>query len=275
MRRRRGWWTPVLLCVLGGYTAFSAGPFLWVAIMSLRTTSEISASHYGLPSPAHWQQYVTAWTVSNYRTYFWNSCAVVVAAVALTTVIGAMAAHALARYRFRGNRAILFLIFSTIIFPAQITLLALFQILVKYELFNTLTGLTLVYVATQLPLTIYILEAFFARTPQDLFDAAKIDGSSELASFWRLTLPIGRPAIATAVIVNFILLWNEFLYAVVLITDEDKRTLPLGVQKFMGDRMQDIGMIATGVMIAVLPVIVLYALFSKQLIQGMTAGAVK
>src|SRR5207249_3221257 len=135
-------------------------------------TTEISASHYGLPSPAHWQQYVTSWTVSNYRTYFWNSCAVVVAAVALTTVIGAMAAHALARYRFRGNRAILFLIFSTIIFPAQITLLALFQILVKYELFNTLTGLTLVYVATQLPLTIYILEAFFARTPQDLFDAA-------------------------------------------------------------------------------------------------------
>jgi multiple sugar transport system permease protein/raffinose/stachyose/melibiose transport system permease protein len=207
--------------------------------------------------------------------YFWNSTLVVVSAVVVLTVLGAMAAHCFARYRFRGNRFLYFLIFSAIIFPPQVTIISLFQVLVKYGLYNTRTGLTLVYVSIQLPLTMYILESFFAQIPQELYEAAKIDGCSDYNIFWRLTLPIGVPAIATTIILNFISLWNEFLYAVVLITEEEMRTLPLGIQKFMGDQMQDIGMIATGLMIAIVPVIVVYALFSERLIRGMTAGAVK
>ena len=146
-----------------------------------------------------------------------------------------MAAHCLARYRFRLNRVIYFVLFSTIIFPPQITIISLFQILVQYGLYNSKLGLTLVYVAIQLPLTIYILESFFARIPADLFDAARMDGYSDWEIFWRVSLPIALPAIATTVILNFILLWNEFLYAVVLITEEANRTLPLGIQRFMGD----------------------------------------
>ncbi len=145
----------------------------------------------------------------------------------------------------------------------------------QYGLFNSLIGLTLVYVAIQLPITVYILESFFARIPDDLFEAARIDGYSEWSIFWRITLPIALPAISTTIILNIILLWNEFLYAVVLITDEDKRTLPLGIQRFMGDQMEDIGMISTGLMIAIIPVVLIYAFFSEKLIQGMTAGAVK
>jgi ABC-type glycerol-3-phosphate transport system permease component len=264
-----------LLALLSLYTVFCAGPFAWIAAMSLRKTSEISANPYALPSPLHWEQYVTAWTTSRYGVYFWNSTVVVTSAVAVVTVIGAMAAHGLARYRFRGNRLILFLIFSTIIFPAQVIILSLFQVLVSYGLFNTRTGLMLAYVGLQLPLTIYILEGFFRRIPQDLFDAARLDGYSDFEIFWRLTLPVGLPAVATTIILNFILLWNEFLFAVVLITDDEKRTLPLGIQKFMGDQMQDIGMISTGMMISILPVLVIYAFFSETLIRGMTAGAVK
>jgi multiple sugar transport system permease protein/raffinose/stachyose/melibiose transport system permease protein len=135
--------------------------------------------------------------------------------------------------------------------------------------------LTLVYIAVQLPLTVYILESFFARIPSDLFDAARIDGYSEWEIFWRVSLPVAIPAVATTVILNFILLWNDFLYAVVLITDEANRTLPLGIQRFMGDQMEDVGMIATGLMIAIVPVILVYAFFSEKLIQGMTAGALK
>jgi ABC-type glycerol-3-phosphate transport system permease component len=275
MRIPRAWKQGLLLIVLSLYTAYSAGPFAWIAMMSLRTTSEISANPYALPSRFHWGKYATAWTTSHYGTYFWNSTAVVVAAVALLTIIGSMAAHCLARYRFRGNRLIYFVIFSAIIFPPQVIIISLFQVLVEYGLFNTRTGLTLVYVSIQLPLTMYILEGFFAQLPQDLFDAAKIDGCSDVNIFWRLTLPVGMPAIATTIILNFINLWNEFLFAVVLITDEEKRTLPLGIMKFMGDQMQDIGMISTGLMIAIIPVIVIYVLFSEKLIQGMTAGAVK
>jgi multiple sugar transport system permease protein/raffinose/stachyose/melibiose transport system permease protein len=264
-----------LLAVLAAYTFFAAGPFLWISALSLRTTSEISADPLGLPVPAHWGKFATAWFDSSYGTYFWNSVVVVGTAVVVLTVIGSMAAYAFARYRFRLNRVLYFVIFSTIIFPPQITIISLFQVLVEYGLFNTRTGLTLVYIAFQLPLTVYILESFFARIPQDLFDAARMDGYSDWSIFWRVTLPIALPALATTVILNFILLWNEFLYAVVLITDDAKRTLPLGIQKFMGDQLQDIGMIATGMMISIVPVVLIYVFFSEKLIQGMTAGAVK
>lgn len=265
----------LVLFVLAVYTALAAGPFFWVATMSLRTTSEISRDHYRLPETLHWEKFPDAWFNSNYGTYFANSLLVVISAVAVLTLVGSMAAHCFARYRFRLNRFFYFIIFSTIIFPPQITIIALFQILVQYGLFNSLIGLTLVYVAFQLPITVYILESFFARIPGDLFEAARIDGYSEWEIFWRISLPIAMPALSTTIILNTILLWNEFLYAVVLITDEDKRTLPLGIQRFMGDQMEDIGMISTGLMIAIIPVVLIYAFFSEKLIQGMTAGAVK
>ena len=225
--------------------------------------------------PLHWEKYVTAWTTSRYGTYFANSALVVLTAVAVVTLIGAMAAHCLARYRFRGNRLVYFVLFSAIIFPPQLTIISLFQVLVEYNLFNTRTGLALVYAAIQLPLTFYILEGFFARIPQDYFDAARIDGCSDYGVFWRMTVPIGLPAIATAVILNLIELWNEFLYAVVLLTEDEKRTLPLGIMKFMGDQLQDIGMIATGMMISILPVVAIYVFFSERLIRGMTASVLK
>jgi ABC-type glycerol-3-phosphate transport system permease component len=264
-----------LAIVIGAYTVYTLGPFLWLATMSVRTTGEISADHYAWPKPFHWEQFRIAWVDSDFATYFWNSLVVVVVAVAVVTLVGAAAAHALARYRFAGNRIIYGILFSSIIVPPQITLISLYQILVDYGLYNSLIGLTLVYISLQLPLTIYLLEGFFARIPQDLFDAAKMDGYGDLEIFRKIVLPIGMPAIATTLILNFIQLWNEFLFAVVLITDPEKRTLPIGIRAFMGDHFQDIGMIAAGVMISVIPVIIAYVFFSEKLIRGMTAGAVK
>src|SRR6267142_3829959 len=265
---------PLLLFVLL-YTVVTGGPLLWVATMSLRTTSEIFKDPYGVPSPIHWEKFADAWTRSNYGTYFWNSTIVVVIAVALVTVIGAMAAHCLARYSFRGNRLVRFLILSGLVLPPQLLILALFQILLEIHLYNTLAGLILVYVATHIAITVYILEGFFAQIPQDLFDAARMDGYSDFEIFWRVTMPIGAPAIFTTVTLNFIILWNEFLFAVVLLTDDEKRTLPLGIMHFMGGHQLDVGMIATGLMIAIAPVILLYAFFSETMIKGMTAGAVR
>ena len=268
-----------LMAIIVLYTLYSALPFVWVGTMSVRTTGEISASHFawpaGWPNEWHWEKFRVAWVDSHFATYFWNSTIVVGAAVAIVTLLGAAAAHCLARYNFRGNRLVYFILFSSIIFPPQIILISLFQVLVEYNLYNSLVGLTLVYVGLQLPLTVYLLEGFFARIPQDLFDAAKIDGYSDVAIFFRIVLPVGMPAIATTVILNFIQLWNEFLFAVVLINDPNSSTLPIGIRRFMGDYFQDIGMIATGMMIAVIPVVIVYAFFSEKLIQGMTAGAVK
>ena len=263
------------MAILVAYTVYATAPFLWVTTMSVRTTTEISADHYAWPNPFHWEQFREAWVDSNFSTYFTNSVLVTAVSVAVLTIAGAAAAHCLARYRFRGNRLIYGILFSSIIFPPQVVLISIYQVLVDLGLYNSRLGLILVYVSLQLPLTVYLLEGFFSRIPQDLFDAAKVDGYGDPEIFVRLVLPIGMPAIATTIILNFILLWNEFLFAVVLITDDDLRTLPVGIQRFMGDHFQDIGLIATGVMISVIPVIVVYAFFSEKLIQGMTAGAVK
>jgi ABC-type glycerol-3-phosphate transport system permease component len=263
---------PVLL-----YTAFSAGPYLWTAVMSLRTTDEIFRSHYGLPIPAHWDKFHRAWTEFGYGTYFRNSAQVTLASVVLVTVLGAMAAFAFGRrrYAFPGREPVFLLIFLSIMFPPQIMLLALFQILVQYRLFNTLTGLVLVYVVSELPLTIYLLRAFFAQIPTELEEAAWIDGCNDWRLFWRVMLPMALPAVATTVILNFIYFWNEFLYAVVFITRQQSRTLPLAIQFLVSDQYFDIGMLATGLMIATLPVLVLYLFLSEWFVKGMTAGAIK
>src|SRR2546422_10582263 len=150
-----------------------------------------------------------------------------------------------------------FSIFLSIMCPPQIMLLSLFQLLVQYRLFNSLTGLVLVYVATELPLTIYLLRAFFAQIPTELEEAARIDGCSDWTMFWRVMFPMALPAVATTVILNFIYFWNEFLYAGVFITRQKIRTLPLAIQFLVSDQYQDTGMLATGLMIATLPVPVL------------------
>jgi multiple sugar transport system permease protein/raffinose/stachyose/melibiose transport system permease protein len=257
------------------YTVITGGPFIWVSMMSLRTTAEILENPYAPPATIHWEKFSAAWLNSNYSTYFGNSAITVVSAVVLVTLIAAMAAHTLARYRFRGDRVIRFAILSGMVLPPQLLILSLFQILLGFGLYNTLTGLILVYVAAHLGMTVYILEGFFAQIPQDLFDAARMDGYSDIEIFWRITLPIGMPALFTTVILNFIILWNEFLFAVVFLTDDNKRTLPLGIMHFMGSHQLDVGMLATGLMIAIAPILVLYALFSETMIRGMTAGAVR
>ncbi|MFH1609892.1 MAG: carbohydrate ABC transporter permease [Candidatus Bipolaricaulota bacterium] len=259
------------------YTAFAAGPFVWTAVMSLRTTEEIYRNHYGLPIPAHWGKYYTAWTEFGYDLYFRNSAIVSCTGVILITIVGAMAAFGFARsrYAFPLREPLFLLIFLSVMFPPQIMILALFQILIKYQLYNTLPGLILVYVATELPITIYLLRIFFAQIPQELEDAARIDGCTDWSMFWRVMFPIALPAVATTFILNYLYFWNEFLYAIVLISKQEIRTLPLAVQFLLGEQYQDVGMLATGLMIASLPVLVMYLFLSEWFVKGMTAGAVK
>ncbi|MGI9146972.1 MAG: carbohydrate ABC transporter permease [Chloroflexota bacterium] len=259
------------------YTVFALGPLVWAALLSLRTSGEIYSNPYGLPWPPHFEKYLEVFTKFNYAVYFRNSIIVSVTAVILGTLAGAMAAFVLSRprYNFRFRGAIFLLIFISIMFPPQITLIALFQNLVQLKLYNTLQGLILVYAADQLPLTIFLLRAFFMQIPQDIEDAARVDGCGDLRMFWQVMLPIATPAITAVVIITFIGHWNEFLYAVVFINREDMRTLPLAVMFFLGENFQDIGMLATGLVVTVLPVLLIYVFFSEALIKGMTQGAVK
>jgi ABC-type glycerol-3-phosphate transport system permease component len=266
-----------IMSVLLVYTAWTVWPYLWIAFMSLRTTDEIVRNYYGLPIPPHWGKFHEAWTRFGFDNYLANSVVVTAGSIAIVTVVGSMAAYVLGRprFEFRGRNALFFLIFLSIMFPPQIMLLALYELLANYGLINTRLGLILVYAAAELPFTIYILRSFFAQIPAEIEDAARIDGCSEWTMFTKVMVPIARPAIATTVILNFLLFWTEFTYAVVLVTDQSARTLPLAVMFLRGETFVDVGMLATGMMISTIPVIVLYAFLSEWFVKGMTMGAVK
>jgi ABC-type glycerol-3-phosphate transport system permease component len=267
----------VMLIPLFAYTIYAAGPFLWTAILSMRASPDIYADPYGLPNSLNFSQYVRAFKEFGYALYFRNSLVVTGFSLMLITITASMAAFIFARqrYKFPFRESLFLLIFLAIMFPPQIMILALYQIMIKYNLYNTRLGLILVYAATELPLAIYLLRAFYAQIPQDLEDAARIDGCNDFSLFWRVMFPIARPAVATVLVLNLIRFWNEFLYASVLITKKEIRTLPLAIMFFLGEQYQDVGMLAAGLMISSLPIIVLYIFLSEQFIKGMTAGALK
>lgn len=267
----------IVFVVLLAFTCMWFFPFAWMVVMSLRTTPEIYANPYGLPFPPHFDKFVSAFLDFGYGTYFQNSLLVTTCALVMNILVASMAAYGFARsrYKFALREPVFLLIFIAIMFPPQIILLSLFQVMVTYGLYNTLTSLILVYAATSLPLSIYLLRSFFAQIPQEIEDAARIDGCSDWGAFWRVMLPIAKPALTVVTILNTISFWNEFLFAVTFITKQTSRTLPLAVMFFMGETYQDVGMLATGIVIASFPIIILYVIFSEQFIKGMTAGAIK
>jgi len=257
------------------YTIFTLGPILWVLTMSLKSTVDIRKSPYTIPLNPRWSNYYDVWVKSNYSRYFVNSALVVGLSVIVLILVASMAAYCFAKLPFKGSNVVFMVIFTTIMLPSQVILIPLFQLLVKYGLNNSLVGLGLVYVAVQLPMSVYILRSFFAQIPKELSEASRIDGCSEWGIFWKIMFPIATPAISTVLIVSFINLWNEFLFAVIFIQNDSKRTLPLGVMKFVGDVYEDLGRTAAGLIISIIPVIILYILFSDKFIKGMSDGAVK
>jgi ABC-type glycerol-3-phosphate transport system permease component len=258
---------------LAAFTLLWTAPVVWMGILSLRNSSEFYQGPYSLPLPAHWDKFRIAWVEFGYQTYFRNSVIVSTGAVLLLIAVGSMAAYFFARYKFPFREPLYLMIFASIMLPPQVSILALFQMLVKYHLYNTLTGLILVYAASGLPVTLFLLRAFFAQIPREIEEAARIEGANDWRMYWQIMFPIARPAVMAVVIINLVEFWNEFLYAVVLINQQASRTLPLGIMFFMGDREQDVGMIATGLVITILPVLVLYAIFSERITQSLVAGA--
>ncbi|TMI79219.1 MAG: carbohydrate ABC transporter permease [Bacillati bacterium ANGP1] len=240
---------------LAVFTLLWTAPVLWMGVLSLRASDEFYKSPYGLPVPAHWDKFLIAWVEFGYQTYFRNSLIVSITAVLLLIAVGSMAAYFFARYKFPFKEPLYMMIFAAILLPPQVPILALFQMLVRYHLYNTLTGLILVYAASGLPVTLFLLRAFFAQIPLEIEEAARIEGATDWRMYWQ------------------VMFRNEFLYAVVLINQQASRTLPLGIMFFMGDREQDVGMIATGLVITILPVFVLYAIFSERITQSLVAGA--
>jgi N-acetylglucosamine transport system permease protein len=261
----------VLLAI---WTIIVIVPFLWVVLSSFKTTKEILASPFSLP--AHWQfdNYAHAWTDAGIRQFFLNTVIVVSVALVLVMLLGAMCAYVLARFTFPGSRAIYYLMLAGLTFPIFLAIVPLFFILKNIGLINTLPGLIMVYVAFALPFTVFFLYAFFRTLPDDVYEAALIDGAGEWKTFFRIMLPMARPGIAAVAIFNFLGLWNQFLLPVALNTDQSRYVLTQGMASFASQAgyAVDFGALFAAVVITVVPVLIVYVIFQRRLEGSVSRG---
>jgi N-acetylglucosamine transport system permease protein len=261
----------VLLAV---WTIIVIVPFLWVVLSSFKTTKEILASPFSLP--AHWQfdNYAHAWTDAGIRQFFLNTVIVVSVALVLVMLLGAMCAYVLARFTFPGSRSIYYLMLAGLTFPIFLAIVPLFFILKNIGLINTLPGLIMVYVAFALPFTVFFLYAFFRTLPDDVYEAALIDGAGEWKTFFRIMLPMARPGMAAVAIFNFLGLWNQFLLPVALNSDQSKYVLTQGMASFASQAgyAVDFGALFAAVVITVVPVLIVYVIFQRRLEGSVSRG---
>ena len=248
-----------------------------ILINSFKTRKAIFAEPLALPTGDAFSLigYQTVMKQGDFFLYFQNSLIVTVVTLFFILLFGAMAAFALSEYRFRGNMLMGLYLALGIMIPIRIGTVAILEMMVQTGLVNTLTALILVYTAQGLPLAVFILSEFMRQVSDDLKNAGRIDGMSEYAVFFRLVLPLVRPAMATVAVFNMIPIWNDLWFPLILAPGEATKTLTLGSQVFIGQFVTDWNAVLSALSLAILPVLVLYVFFSRQLIRGITSGAVK
>lgn len=251
-------------------------PLFWLFEFSLKDNSEIFGGNIaGLPQ--HWRfgNYVTAFFQANIMQYFFNSVLVTVITIALTIIIAAMSSYAISRMIWKGSEITLKLVLMGMMVPIHAALLPLFIILSKSHMLNSYLSLIIPYVAFGLPMAIYLFISFMESLPRELEEAAAIDGCGIYQMFFRIILPLIRPAIATVSIFTFISAWNELMFAVTFINKAEYKTLTVGIMSMVGAYTTKWGEIGAGLMIATIPTVIMYLLLSKQVQQSLVAGAVK
>ena len=249
-------------------------PFLWVVLSSFKTTEEILASPFALPANWSFDNYVNAWTDAGIRSFFLNTVIVVASALVLVMLLGAMCAYVLARFKFPGSRFIYYLMLAGLTFPVFLAIVPLFFILKNAGLLNTLPGLIMVYVAFALPFTVFFLYAFFKALPDDVYEAALMDGAGDWRAFFQIMLPMARPGMASVAIFNFLGLWNQFLLPVALNTDQRRYVLTQGMAEFASQAgyAVDFGALFAAVVITVVPVLIVYLIFQRRLEGSVSQG---
>lgn len=265
----------LIYLALIGYGFSVLYPMFLMVISSFKSTREIFRSPFTLPENWQFENYITAWNQGNFSTYFGNSVFVTVTSVVLVLLLGSLAAYPLGRYQFRGKQALMMYFLAGLMLPIRLGILPLFFLMRTLNLLNTPWSLIFLYTASGMPFTIFILSNFFETLPRELEEAARIDGASELRIYWQVMLPLVRPALATVAIFNFIPWWNDFFFPLIFIRAERYRTLPLGLFSFFGERQNDWALLFSGLTITALPLLVLYLFASKQIISGLTSGALK
>jgi raffinose/stachyose/melibiose transport system permease protein len=250
-------------------------PIYLMVLSSFKTSREILQDPFSLPQTWTFSNYVEAWTRGNFSTYFGNSVFVTSAALILVLALGSLAAYPLGRYRFWGRQWVMLYFLAGLMLPIRLGILPLFFLMRDLGLLNTPWSLILIYAASGLPFTIFVLANFFETLPQELEEAARLDGASEFRIYAQVMLPLIRPALATVAVFNFIPWWNDFFFPLIFIRAERFKTLPLGLFSFFGEHQNNWALLFSGLTITALPLLVVYLFASRQIIKGLTSGALK
>jgi raffinose/stachyose/melibiose transport system permease protein len=269
------WTRPFYYVIAFLFASISLYPIVLMVLSSFKPSAEIFMNPLSWPEQFSLDTYRTLLERIPFMTYFYNSVFTSVVSVLLIVITTSLAAFYIARYTFWWNNLLFFFFLMGMMIPIKLGIVPLFLLMKDLGLTNSLWSLIFMYTAQGIPLSILILTGFFRTMPIELEEAARIDGASDLRILWNVLLPIMRPALATVIIINFIQAWNDFFFPLIFISDEMKKTIPVGMLSLFGEYSADWGSLFAGLTLSSLPMIVLFFIASKQFMEGMTAGAVK
>lgn len=275
-RRRRALATAATYLAAVAVGLFAVFPLVWMVLTSLKPTPEIvTADPVWWPSQFQWGRYTRVLELG-FTTYLRNSLIVAVATTGLGLLVATFAGYALARFTMPLRRYLVLVVLATQMFPVVVLLIPFFIVMRNLGLLGSLWGLVIAYLAFITPLMVWILRGFFLSIPDDLEDAAMVDGCTRFAAMWRIILPLAGPGVAAVSIFAWIAAWNEFLFALTFVgTDDDLRTLPVGLTQFVGRDSADVGSHMAASVLFTLPVVVFFVFVHRKLTTGLVAGAVK
>lgn len=256
-------------------TLMSLFPVYFMAVSAFKTKGEYIANKWGLPLAPILDNFATAFAGEKFFIRFVNSSILTVSAVGVSLIIACLAAYAFARMEFPGKRTLFNVLLSLMVVPPVVMVVPLFVSMVRLKMVNTYQGTTLIYVGLLLPFSVYLMTNFFRTVPREIMDAARIDGASNLGVFWRIMMPLSAPAVITLIVVNALWVWNELLIALVFMQKDELKTLMVGITALRSKNYVDIPATMAGLLIATIPIVVLYVFGQKYFIRGLASGAVK
>lgn len=273
VKKRWGKWDvpSTVYLVLAALVTFV--PFYFLAITSLKTSGQMR--HYFLRPvlPLHFENYWVA--LKQLRLYFLNSIIITSSSVAGVLIVSSLAAYAFARYSFLGKTVLFYMVISMLMVPAILTLVPSFVWVKRLGLLNTHWALVLPYIAGGQIFGIFLLRTFFAGLPQELFDSAVVDGAGMAETYFFIALPLSKPVLSIIAVMNVLSTWNDFIWPLITLTDNAKRTITVGLQYFQGQYLTNYGPLFAGYILASLPLLILFAFAMRPFVAGLTSGAIK
>lgn len=256
------------------YSLIAVILILLTVLSSFKTKSDLVTNTLGIPRSFTLDSYEQVLVRDKFWLYFINSAIIAVGGVLLLLLVASMAGYGLSKFRFRGRSGLRSYFLLGLMFPIQLGILPLFVMLRALDLINNLFGMILLY-AANMSFAVFVFTNFLRTVPDALIECARIDGASEFLIYYKIVLPLSRPVLSTVGLISFVTMWNDFYLPLVFLTKENVRTLTLGVYRYMNNFLENWHLVFAAVTVALVPVIVVFFLFSNQIIAGLTGGAVK